>query len=301
MELKDMFPVSLRSALPDAYDKDLEEVRIRVGWPTEFLYSDGKIVQFSKVSQKEVTEMLNYLSGYSLYAMEEELRQGFFTMEGGHRIGIAGRASRASDTGKGDEIRGIVDVSGMNIRVAHEKKGCAIPLVPYIRNGDTIHNTFFLAPPGVGKTTYLRDCIRMLSKGDEEHQGLKIGVVDERSEIAACYRGVPQNDLGPRVDVLDNCPKERGMRMLLRTMSPQVIAVDELGGQEDFEAVFQILHSGSRILGTIHAKNVEELLVKPYMKELFRQKTIGRYVVLERKDGGERTFRIYDKELKQIC
>ncbi len=300
MSLREMFPLTMREELASAYEKDLEEIRIRANLPTEFCYSNGVIKHYSKISQAEIEEMLNYLSGYSLYAMEEELRQGYFTIAGGHRIGITGRTSRKHVHSK-EMVAGIVDISGMNIRIAHEKKGCAKQLIPYIRNGDTIYNTLFLAPPGVGKTTYLRDCIRLLSIGELSYPGMKIAVVDERSEIAACYRGVPQNDLGPRVDVLDNCPKVQGMRMLLRTMSPQIIAVDELGGEEDFAAVFQILHSGSKLLGTLHAKNMEELMVKPYMKELFAQKIIGRYVVLEKNSEGKRVFRVYDSEQKQIC
>ncbi len=297
MELKQIFPISVQKSLPVNYERGLEEVRFRAGWPTELLYGDGNIRRLPKVTQREMIEMLNYISGYSLYALEEELRQGFLTMKGGHRIGICGRASRKSC----NEISGIADISGMNIRIAHERKGCAAPLLPYLRNGNTIYNTLILAPPGVGKTTFLRDAIRLLSTGDDKQEGLKIGVVDERSEIAACYRGVPQNDLGPRADVLDNCPKERGMRMLLRTMSPQIIAVDELGQEEEFAAVYQILYSGIRILGTVHAKNVQELMVKPFLEALLAQKQIGRIVVLERGEEGRRLFRIYNEALERIC
>ena len=213
--------------------------------------------------------MLNYLSGYSLYALAEELKQGYLTMEGGHRIGVVGHVARMEQENalQGD-IQGVFQISGLNIRVAHEKKGCAAKLVRGIRSGETIYNTLIFAPPGVGKTTYLRDSIRLLSSGDEEYPGVKVSVVDERSEIAACYQGVPQNDLGPRTDVLDNCPKERGMLMMIRSMSPQIIAVDELGEERDFLAVNEAIHSGSRILGTIHAENVQELATKPYLQKL---------------------------------
>lgn len=300
MELKKIFPISMRKEVECICDTDLEEIRIRANLPTEFWYSGGVVKRYSKISQTEIEEMLNYMSGYSLYALEEELCQGYFTMSGGHRVGITGRTSRKTVGGKGG-VNGIFDISGMNIRIAHEKKGCSKQLIPYIRNGDSIYNTLFLAPPGIGKTTFLRDSIRLLSTGDENHPGMKVAVVDERSEIAACYRGVPQNDLGLRVDVLDNCPKVQGMQMLLRTMSPQIIAVDELGGEKEFEAVFQILHSGSKLLGTLHAENMEELMAKPYMKKLFLQKVIGRYIVLEKNREGKRVFRIYDCEHKQIC
>ncbi len=298
LELKRIFPAAIRQELSDGYENGLEEVRFRVGRPTEFLYADGKIRRLSGVEQKEVLEMLNYISGYSLYALEEELRQGFLTMRGGHRVGITGRAETCRGSGK---ISAISDVGGMNIRVAHERKNCAAPLIPFLRDGASIHNTLILAPPGAGKTTYLRDCIRLLSEGDAGHEGLKIGLVDERSEIAACYRGVPQNDLGPRVDVLDNCPKEKGMRMLLRTMSPQVIAVDELGGEGDFSAVYQILYSGVRLLASVHAKEKGELEAKPFLKNLIGGKQIGRIVVLKREEGGTRRFEIYDGALERIC
>jgi stage III sporulation protein AA len=290
MEL--MLPVKLRSQLPEKYEEGLEEIRLRTGCPTELRYGDDSVRILTAVTQSEISETLNYLSGYSLYALEADLKEGFFTAKGGHRVGVCGRANHAS---------GIVDISAINIRIAHEQKGCAKELIPYIRNQNDIYNTLIIAPPGVGKTTYLRDCIRLLSAGDKLHPGLKVSVVDERSEIAACYRGVPQNDLGPRVDVLDDCPKIKGMRMLLRTMSPQVIAVDELGGEEDFAAVFQILYSGSRILGTIHGDEPEEVFAKPYMKELIRQKKVKRFVVLEKLKDGSRGFHIYDEELKKIC
>lgn len=305
MDLCQMLPVSMRNEIPDNCETGLEEVRMRVGWPTELLYGDNSTRCLPKASQKDISETLNYLSGYSLYALASELRQGFFTAKGGHRVGICGRANpqnaqntKAEDAG---QIQGIVDVSGLNIRIAHERKDCAKKLMPYLRDGDNIHNTLILAKPGVGKTTYLRDCIRLISTGDRTHPGLKVSVVDERSEIAACYRGVPQNDLGPRVDVLDNCPKVKGMRMLLRAMSPQVIAVDELGGEEDFAAVFQILYSGSRILGTIHAENIDELSAKPYMEELLQQKKIGRFVVLSKDEKGRRSCAVYDQDCRRIC
>lgn len=302
MDFLHIFPVRIRPSIPENRWEGLEEIRIRAGLPVEFLYADRKSLHFGTVRKEEITEMLNYLSGYSLYALEENLRQGYFTMKGGHRIGVAGRTAREK-TGKGgaDAVGGIYDINGLNIRVAHERKGCAKSLAEAIRKQDTIHNTFIVAPPGAGKTTYLRDCVRLLSTGDAKHPGMKVSVVDERSEIAACFEGVPQNDLGPRTDVLDNCPKERGMLMMLRSMSPQVIAVDELGTEGDFEAVYQAVSTGSRILGTVHAEQLSELSEKPYMKKLMEQGMISRFALLKREIDGTRTMEVYDEAMRRIC
>lgn len=295
-------PVRFREVIRLEDLEGLEEIRFRVGWPMELYYGNQNIRLIGRICSGDVMELLNYLTGYSLYAYEEEMKQGYFTIEGGHRIGIVGRTSLNSTSTSGlVQVAGMMDISGVNIRVAHEKKGCGMELIPYIRRGEDIYNTLFLAKPGVGKTTYLRDCIRILSGGEDGGAQLKISVVDERSEIAACHLGIPQNDLGPRTDVLDNCPKKKGMQMLLRSMSPQIIAVDELGGEEDFRMLYEVLYSGSRILGTVHAESVEEILEKTCMKKLIGQSMIGRFILLQKDGKGKRSYSVYDRKLCQIC
>jgi stage III sporulation protein AA len=288
MKIHEYLPVNLRAKITETTLRDAEEIRIRVKHPLEILYADGRSQCYGCTTASDLREMLNYLCGYSPYAMEEELRQGFFTIEGGHRVGVTGRTSYEKN-GDSPVVSVVSDISGLNIRIAHERKGCARNLIPWIRRGGRLYNTFLFAPPGVGKTTYLRDCIRLLSNGDEKLSGVKVGVVDERSEIAACHYGVPQNDLGPRVDVLDNCPKEQGMRMLLRSMSPEVIAVDELGDQADFAAVAECAKSGVAVLGTIHAGTVGEARKKMDICEAF-------YLVqITRCRDGTRTLAVFDK------
>ena len=255
MEITEYLPVDFRTQMEAETLCGAEEIRLRVGQPLEILYADEKEKEIGLLTEAHMREVLNYLSGYSVYALEEELRQGYFTLEGGHRIGVSGRASYEKH-GTSSCMKLLSCISGLNIRLAHEKKGCASVLIPWLYCGENVYHTFFFAPPGVGKTTYLRDCIRLLSKGNHLRAGKKVGVVDERSEIAACYRGIPQNDLGPRTDVLDNCPKEHGIHMLLRSMSPQIIAVDELGLPEDFAAVADCARCGVRSL-------------EPYMPAVF--------------------------------
>ena len=126
-------------------------------------------------------------------------------------------------------------------------------------------------------------------------------MVDERSELAACYLGRPQNDLGPRTDVMDACPKSEGMLLLLRSMSPQVIGVDELGGEADFAAVEYALHCGSRILGTIHGENLEEMRLKPYLSRWLAQGFFERYLLIRRKAQKEREILVFDERLEVVC
>ena len=317
-EIERIFPLQVRESLAGTpWPRGLEEIRVRVGQPLEFLTAAGTfylIVQDGtcrfiehapgeqweecpyRVTMQEIAEMLSYISSYSLYAYQEELRQGYITIEGGHRIGLAGGVAIL-----GGRVSGISHVAFLNIRVAHEKKGCAREILPGIRNGNGIHNTLILSEPGGGKTTLLRDCIRMISEGTKEYPGMKVCVVDERSELAACHLGIPQNDLGPRTDVLDGCGKPEGMRMLLRAMSPQVIAVDELGGEEDFFAVEQAVYGGSRVLGTVHAGSVQELAEKPYLDRWVERRVFGRYIVIERERGGARRLTLYGARMERLC
>lgn len=293
-----IFPVAYRKWLQEVEHKGLEEIRVRIGLPIELLYANGS--RWLKdndaiVDRKLLDEMLNYITEYSVYAFLEEFRQGYVTLDGGHRIGLTGHATYENNTNAdASQIKNLVDIGGLNIRIAHEMKGCAKNIVLLLRKGDSIYNTIFFAAPGVGKTTYLRDAIRILSTGDDVFEGIKCCVVDERSEIAACRFGKPQNDLGTRCDVLDACPKLIGMRMVLRSMSPQVIAVDELGNKEEIRMLDKMRCSGVKVLGTMHAGSFEELVESSYFKELAKSGAIERFVELLRMQNGQRGYRIYD-------
>lgn len=328
--LEMLFPLRLRASLAAIPWKDgLEEVRVRIGQPLEFFYGGGrrylagrngecrmvwekelrgghalsargKTVPMAPVlyrtESRDIAEMLNYISNYSLYAYREEVKQGFITIRGGHRIGICGGA-----VVEGGRLAGMHHITFLNIRVAHERPGCAENLMDSIRKEGSIYNTLLVSAPGAGKTTYLRDSIRLLSEGNAQTAGLHVCVVDERSEIAACHMGIPQNDLGPCTDVLDGCPKAEGMLLMLRSMSPQVLAVDELGTEKDFAAVDVAACSGSRILGTVHAGNMTELAEKPYLRRWIGKKVFERYVLIRREVSGERRFEIYDECLERVC
>lgn len=310
-EIINVFPSLLRPLVRAGFQNGIEaeEIRLRIGRPVMLLAKDGEYFwnQKNDILQKnseqgyiwketDMKETLSKMSQYSMYALEEELRNGFFTIQGGHRIGVAGRT--VCEQGK---ILSFRNICSLNIRIARQKRGCAQQLLPWLIEEDNIYNTLLLSPPGVGKTTMLRDCIRLLSEGGKGIAGKKVGVVDERSEIAASFFGVPQNDLGDRTDVLDACPKAEGMRILLRSMSPQIIAVDELGSREDYLAVEEALHCGCRILGTMHAQNIGELQEKIYLSSWLDKGYFGRFVFLSLDQSGDRQFHVYDGRMQRLC
>lgn len=267
----------------------LEEIRFRsekpiiVKYASEdyFITESGKLCgdreQAVMADSKTIGEIVMYAGNYSMYAHEDDLRNGFMTIQGGHRIGIAGRIVM-----EGEKIKTIKNISYINIRVSHQIKGCADNIIPYIvdDSGNNIRHTLIISPPGCGKTTLLRDIIRQISDGCHKRRGMTVGVVDERSELGACYMGRAQNDLGIRTDILDCCPKSIGMMMLIRSMAPQVIAVDEIGSAEDIKALEYIIKSGCVVLATVHGSSVEDVLARPVLGRMIRERIFERYIIL---------------------
>lgn len=300
-ELMKLFPVGIRERFgkTDIILEGFTELRFRCNGPVmllrgreeSFLHKNGGICQESKhayiISVNEIREMMEYISNFSVYAFEEELRQGFLTIPGGHRVGICGKAVLADG-----KIKTIRNISFLNIRLARQVQGCGESLLPYLFRGDRLYHTLIVSPPGCGKTTLLRDVIRLVSDGGTWHdrqgilktiRGRKVSVVDERSELAACYNGVPQNYLGSRTDVLDGCPKEKGMELMLRSMSPEVIAVDELGGEREMELIEKSIYCGCSILATVHGEGRENWFLdegEEYRKKLLTG-MFERYVFLK--------------------
>lgn len=274
--------------------KDLQEIRLRADAPLMVVYrgqeffveKNGglgqKMTDPVMVSRQDVKETMERISNYSMYAFEEELRQGFITIQGGHRVGVAGKTILEKE-----QVKNLRYISFINIRLAHQMIGCGDKVLPYLVDGDSIYHTLIISPPRCGKTTLLRDLIRQLSNGGNGRRGINVGVVDERSELGACYQGKPQNDLGYRTDILDCCPKKEGMMMLVRSMSPKVIAVDEIGFREDVEALEYVMNCGVKILATVHGRSMEEIRKKPILGALVREKVFQRYVLLSAQDIGK--------------
>lgn len=278
-KILNVLPSEIKSQL-EGYNwvhSNLEEVRLRVGQPARFILNNQEITikPITVITRGHIQECMEYVSDYSLYAYEHELSQGYITIEGGHRVGVCGKVIVEDGN-----IKNIKYIHSINIRVAHEIIGCANECMNYIRKVNGIHNTLIISPPRCGKTTLLRDIIRQLSKGNIDHKGMNVGVVDERSEIASCYEGVPQNNLGPRTDVLDGANKSAGILMLLRSMSPRVMAMDEIGGHEDVKALEYCISSGCGIIATIHGTDFDEIIGNKYLGNLLVDKKFTRIVVL---------------------
>lgn len=294
----------------------LQEIRLRVDCPLlitwngkeYFVKSTGEITPEEKegvvVEKRELMETMEYISNFSLYAYEEEIRQGFLTIEGGHRIGIAGKIVM-----DGEKIKNVRYISFINIRLSHQIKGCADQVMPYIISKEEVCHTLIISPPKCGKTTLLRDIIRQFSNGTDTFHGRTVGVVDERSELGGSYMGVPQNDLGIRTDLLDCCPKSEGMMMLIRSMSPDIIAVDEIGDYKDILAIESVINCGCKLLTTIHGASIEDIEKKPLMQKLMQERVFERYIILHnRKKIGqikeifdERGTAIYPDRGKDVC
>lgn len=248
----------------------IEEVRLRAGQPILFCCGTRKYSGNVLCDKKLLNDTLNAFLDYSYYAHEEELKNGYLTLYGGHRAGICGRV--VIENGK---VKLLKDISSINLRCCQEYKGTSENLLPVLfdREG-RLYNTLIVSPPKCGKTTLLRDLVRALS-----HKGMNVSVCDERSEIAGMHGGLPSFDIGPNTDVMDACPKGDGMLMLLRSMAPDVVVTDEIGRREETEAVEALLSAGVKVITTLHGGNQEDLK-RSNLYPLIRKGVFGRIVFL---------------------
>ena len=262
-----------------AIQPQLQEIRIRVNRPIILKLRQADILIDYKISQTEIMQTLEKLCENSIYAYKNQICNGYLTIKGGHRIGLTGSA--VIENG---EIINIKYVTSLNFRIARQVLNCSNKILGQVLNlkEQTIFNTLIVSPPGKGKTTILRDAIRRISNGIEElnFKGKTCGVVDERGEIAAMYRGIPQNDVGIRTDVIENITKSKGMKILIRTMSPEVIACDEIGTKEDAEAISEALISGVKGIFTMHGSNLEDIKSNPQINKLIEEKKIEKIIFI---------------------
>lgn len=291
--------------VPDLMFNGFYEIRLRAKKPLivksgtktneEFFLSlKGEVInRWDKayiVTEQSIAQSLAKMSSYSLYAFEEELRNGFITLQGGHRVGLCGKAVVDAK-----EIKTLKNIASMNIRISHEVFGCADKLMPQLIKNKMPLNTLIISPPRCGKTTLLRDIIRNFS-----NSMFNVAVVDERSEIAGCYMGIPQNDLGIRTDVLDLCPKSEGMLMLLRAMSPDLIAVDEIGKNEEIDAIADVINAGVKLICTVHGYDEADIQKREALHFLLNRKVFERIVILSGRNGAGTIEKIMDEEMREL-
>lgn len=283
-------PMPLKTALGSLshfYQCRLKEIRLRVGQPVmlylgedqTFLREDGTTTDVPDDSVLTVGESLLdktflMLCGQSVQCYEEELQKGFFTIDGGHRVGVFGTTFI-----EGGQVRGIQKVSSLNIRLARQIFGVSEPVYERVFEGD-LKSVLFVGPPNCGKTTLLRDLARGISNG-RLGRYYKVAILDERGELSAMENGVPQYDVGFNTDVYHLCPKAAAMEMALRAGSPDVMICDEIGSADDTEMLLKNMLAGVHILASAHARTLEELRARAQIRTLLDEQVFDRVVLLE--------------------
>ena len=275
MKILEYFPIEIGQLIQNNIEQfemnELEEIRIRVSKPIILkLANREKIINY-KVSTQDILKILENITEICLYSYDIVICSGYISLKGGHRVGITGNVVMEDE-----KVININYIYSLNFRIAKQVLGAADYIKEKVIENNNIYNTLIVSPPGAGKTTILRDLIRQISKNKT------IGVVDERGEIAAMYKNEPQNDMGLKVDILSNVSKDIGIRMLVRSMAPDIICADEIGTKNDVEAIKYAVTSGVKGIFTAHGNNIESIKNSPILKELIEIKLIDRIIFLDK-------------------
>ena len=251
--------------------ENMQEIRIRTNRPIILKLSNGDIILEYMITSQDILQIVERLCENSIYAYKNQICEGFITIQGGHRIGITGNCVIENE-----KIINLKYISALNFRIARQVLNCSNRIIKNIVNQEenTIFNTILVAPPGKGKTTMLRDIIRKISNGIPDFK------ISPKTCGAACYKGVPQNDVGMRTDVIENVSKSQGMRMLIRSMSPEIIACDEIGSLEDIEAIRYAMSAGVKGIFTMHGKEIEDVKNNSEINKLIQEKKIEKIIFI---------------------
>lgn len=276
-EILKYFPSNMQQKISlyinDSNYNKLEEIRIRIDRPLILKFNNEvEIIEYI-VKTEDVLKIMQSITENSLYSYQKQIAEGFITLKGGHRVGITGNV-----VVENEKVININYIYSLNFRVAKEIVGVSEKIINKIYENGQVYNTIIVSQPGAGKTTILRDIIRILSKYKT------IGVVDERGEIAAMYKNSPQNNLGLKVDILNNIPKHLGIKMLVRSMAPEIICADEIGTKEDIDAIEYGVTSGVKGIFTAHGDSLENVYQNPILSEMMNKNLIEKIIILDKND-----------------
>ncbi len=299
-EASALLPVWMRCAvrtMPEGKRKEAEEFRLRLGRPPAVVFPDGEAkvpgCMMRAVTAEDLSITMEIASQGSVHTMLERVKNGYITVSGGHRLGLCG-----SGIVKDGALLNLRQISSVAVRIAKQVPGAATGVLESLLERGMLQSTLIVSPPGHGKTTLLREIIRRVSDG-EGTVPLRVGVADERGELAAMESGLPRMDIGSRTDVMDSCPKEAGLLMLLRGMNPQVLAMDEITAPGDMEALESAAGCGVILLATAHGTNLRELRLRPLYRRLLDGRIFRRAVVISM-DGIKRHYEVIPLE-EMVC
>ncbi|MFT8314661.1 MAG: stage III sporulation protein AA [Clostridium sp.] len=291
-DILDVLPQNIRNIITKVKELErLQEIRLKVNKPLILKLGEKEIIEDYKVSYEDINNILKRMSNYSIYSIEDEMKQGYITIKGGHRVGICGNCIIENNI-----VKTIKNVSSLNIRICREIIGCSDKIMSRILKDNNVLNTIIISPPKCGKTTLIRDITRNISNGINGSglKGKNVCVIDERSEICASSNGIPQLNVGIRTDVMDNCPKSQGIMMAIRSMAPDVIVCDEIGTYEDVKSILSALNCGVNLITTIHGFGIEDLKSRDVFKDVINNRIFQKAIVLSCRKGIGTVEYIYD-------
>ena len=309
-EIINSLSLNLREKIKTIQEENIEEIRLRVNKPLiinanqkDYFYDENKkkldknMDKAYIVTKEDLEQTFQIICKYSIHSFMDDIKKGFITLRGGHRVGIVGKAIVENGN-----VENIKHISSLNIRISREVKNCSDKVMNHIVKSNTkINNTIIISPPQCGKTTLLRDIIRNLSSGSEKFnfKGVNVALIDERNEIAGSYLGIPQMDVGIRTDIIETCPKDVGIMMVLRSMSPSVIVTDEIGTEKDIKALYTALNGGVGLITTVHGDSMEDIRNRKELNSLLDNELFKKVILLSAKRGPGTVEKIYDLQEKR--